>query len=185
MEKEEEKKTVKERKKLDKEDILLISMVVIIVLIDQILKIWIQKVGEISIFSGILDFKVTQNTNAAYGIGSNSTIMYVLTNLVILGVIFKFITTQNQFVDKKFKIFLSFILAGGISNVIDRIVRGYVTEFIDFTQAIKLPVFNIADLFVLIGWVSIAAIFAVFTVQEWRNRKTERNLKDNDKEKKE
>lgn len=182
---EEEKTLVKKEKKLTKEAILLISIVVIIILIDQILKIWIQKVGEISIISGILNFKISQNTSAAYGIGSNSTIMYVLTNVVILGVIFKFITTQNEFVDRKLKIFLSFILAGGISNVIDKVIRGYVIEFIDFKQVINFPVFNLADFFVLIGWIAIAAIFAVFTVREWKSKKTENNLKDNNKKEKE
>lgn len=97
--------------------------------------------------------------------------MYVLTNIVILSVIFKFITTQNEFVDKKLKVFLSFIIAGGISNVIDKLLRGYVTEFIDFRQVANLPVFNIADLFVIIGWVSVAAIFASFTIKEWRSKK--------------
>lgn len=172
MEKEEGKALVKKKKKLNKEAILLISIVAIIVLIDQVLKIWVQNVGEINIIPKILSFKITQNTSAAYGIGSNSTMMYVLTNLVILGVIFKFITTQNEFIDRKLKVFLSFILAGGISNVIDKIIRGYVIEFIDFKQVINLPVFNLADLFVLIGWVSIAAIFASFTVKEWRSKKT-------------
>ena len=140
-----------------------------------------QQIGEITILPGILNFKVMQNTSAAYGIGSNLTIMYVMTNLVILGIIFKFITTQNEFVDRKLKIFLSFILAGWISNVIDKVIRGYVTEFIDFKQVSNLPVFNLADLFVLVGWVSIAAIFASFTVKEWRSKKTEKVLKDNDK----
>ncbi len=182
---EEEKTLVKRKKKLTKEAILLISIVVIIVLIDQTLKVWIQKAGEISIIPGILNFKTSQNTSAAYGIGSNSTIMYVLTNFIILGVIFKFITTQNQFVDRKLKIFLSFILAGGISNVIDKVIRGYVTEFIDFKQVVNLPVFNVADLFVLIGWIAIAAIFAGFTVKEWKSKKVENNLNDNDKKEKE
>ena len=162
---------MKEHKKLSKESIGLISIVVILILIDQILKIWVQNVGEITISSGVLRFKMSENHSAAYGIGSNSAIMYVLTNIVILGVIFKFITTQNEFVDKKLKIFLSFILAGGISNVIDKVFRGYVTEFIDFGQVINLPVFNVADIFILIGWVAIAAIFAAFTVKEWRNKK--------------
>lgn len=170
-------------KKLNKDAILLIIIVVLIILLDQSLKIWVQNVGEVSIISGILNFKVSQNRSSAYGIGSNSTIMYVATNIVILGVIFKFITTQNEFVDRKLKIFLSFILAGGISNVIDKVVRGYVTEFIDFRLVANLPVLNVADILVLIGWVAIAAIFASFTVKEWRNKKTQSKLKDTDKEK--
>lgn len=177
MEEKKKEYLTKKKKKLSKENILLISIVIIIIWLDQILKIWIQNVKEINMIPGILNLKITQNTNAAYGIGSNSTLMYVLTNLVILGVIFKFMTTQNEFVDRKFKIFLSFILAGGISNVMDKIVRGYVTEFIDFGN--NFPIFNIADIFVLIGWITIAAIFASFTVREWRSKKVNKNLKDN------
>lgn len=172
---------VKKGKKINKEKILLISIALIIIIIDQGVKIWIQKADEVNIIPEILKFKVSQNTNAAYGIGSNSTMMYIATNLVILGVIFKFITTQNQFVDKKLKIFLSFILAGGISNVLDRITRGYVVEFIEIGQNNKFPIFNVADIFVLIGWVAVAAIFASFTVNEWRNKKSENALKDDDK----
>lgn len=168
--------------KMTKETILLVGIQLIIILLDQILKIWVQSVREIDIISGILNFRVSENNSAAYGIGSNSTVMYVLTNVVILGIIFKFMTTQNELVDKKLKIFLSFILAGGISNVIDKIFRGYVMEFIDFGQVVKLPIFNIADLFVLIGWVAIAAIFASFTVKEWHGKKRENRLKDNDKD---
>lgn len=167
----------KRKSKLDKKDIILIIIVTGIILIDQIIKIIISNIGEVAIIPGILNFKISQNISAAYGIGSNSTIMYVLTNLVILGVIFKFIRTQNEYVDMKMKVFLSFILAGGISNVIDRVFRGYVLEFIDFKELINLPVFNIADLFILTGWICVAAIFAYFTVNEWKNKKTEKNTR--------
>ena len=97
--------------------------------------------------------------------------MYVVTNFIILSVIFKFITAQNEYVDNKLKFFLTLILAGGISNVIDRLIRGYVVEFIDFTPSLPLPIFNFADICTVIGWVSVAAIFAVFTVKEWRSNK--------------
>lgn len=168
---EEKNQSIKKEKKMKKGYIILLIIVIAIVLIDQISKILVTNVGEINAINGILKFNVTENTNPAYGIGSNSTIMYVITNIVILGIIFKFITTQNDFVDNKLKVFLSLIFAGGLANVIDRIFRGYVVEFIDFRQIINVPVFNIADICVLIGWVSVAAIFAVFTVTEWRNGK--------------
>ncbi len=180
MEKEEETTIAKKTKKLTKETWCLLGIIVIIVLLDQALKIWIQKAENLAIIPGILEFNLNQNTSAAYGIGSNSKFMYVATNIVILSVIYKFLTAQNEFVDTKLKVFLSFILAGGASNVIDKVLRGYVTEFIDFGH--HFPVFNVADFFVVIGWVAIAAIFAEFTVKEWRSKKEETNLKDNDKE---
>lgn len=150
--------------------IVLIAIVIIIVLVDQISKICITNMGGI---------EITQNTNAAYGIGDNSTVMYVITNLVILSIIFKFITSQNEYVDTKLKVFLSLIFAGGLSNVIDRIFRGYVVEFANLKQ-FNIPAFNIADICVLIGWIAMAAIFAVFTVNEMRaNREKNKDKKDN------
>ena len=62
---------------------------------------------------------------------SNSTLMYIVTNLIVISVVVKFMMTQNEFISTKFKIFLSLIVAGGASNVIDRILRGYVK--IDFS----------------------------------------------------
>lgn len=168
---EEKKSLIKTKKKVSKDKIILITIVIAIILIDQITKILVINNADISIIPQILKFKFSQNNSAAYGIGSNSTAMYVLTNLVILSVIFKFITTQNEYIDMKFRIFLSFILAGGISNVIDRLFRGFVVEFIDFKQIVNFPVINFADLFIIIGWVSVAAIFASFTVHEWKSNK--------------
>lgn len=177
MEEEETKEIVKSKKnsKFKKEYGILIGIVMAIIVIDQICKIVLMNVGEIIVIPGVLKLAINENYSAAYGIGSNSTIMYVLTNLVILGVIFKFITTQNEFIDTKQKVFLSFIFAGGVTNVIDKIFHGYVIEYIDIKQLINLPVFNLGDIFVIIGWVSVAAIFAGFTVREWRNNKTKKN----------
>ena len=51
---------------------------------------------------------------------------------------------------------ISFLLGGIIGNLIDRIFRGYVIDFIDF----KLwPVFNIADIFVVIGIILVIWYF--------------------------
>ena len=45
---------------------------------------------------------------------------------------------------------LSFTVGGGIGNMIDRTIKGYVVDFIDFTL-IDFAVFNIADTFICIG----------------------------------
>lgn len=171
MEEENELQHKTNNKKTKKEYILLVTIILGIIIIDQILKIIVKNKGEIQIIPNLLNFSLKENTSPAYGIGSSSTIMYVITNVVILSVIFKFVTTQNQYVDTKFKIFLSFIFAGGISNIIDKVFRGYVVEFIDFNQFVSFPIFNVADIFTIIGWVCIAGIFAKFTVKEWRNGK--------------
>lgn len=157
--------------KLKKDYILLMSIVIFIVVIDQLSKIYVMSLGNTTIISGILNFTIVESKKSAYGIGADSLIMYIITNVIILSIIFKFITSQNQFINTKLKVFLSFIFAGGITNIADRVFRGYTLEFIDFTPIIKIPIFNISNLFVLIGWGSVAAIFAYFTAKEWKDSK--------------
>ena len=155
------------KKKLSKIEIAIIVIILAIIIIDQISKIIVQNISNINI---------EQN--------ADETMMYIITNLVIIVIITKFMLSQNQFIDSKLKIFLSFIIAGGISNIIDRIFRGYVLEWIKIPNIGWLPIFNIADVFVLIGWILVVGNFAYFTVEEWKNKKRN-NVKLEDKDKKE
>ena len=156
---------MKNVKKINKFDIAIIIIIIAIIVIDQISKIIVQNVSNINI---------EQN--------ADETMMYIITNLVIIVIITKFMLSQNQFIDSKLKIFLSFIIAGGISNIIDRIFRGYVLEWIKISNIGWLPTFNIADVFVLVGWILVVGNFAYFTAEEWKNKKRNNvRLEDNDK----
>lgn len=155
---------LKNVKKINKFGIAIIIIIIAIIVIDQISKIIIQNVGNIDI---------EQNTYSISGADSNSAMMYIVTNLIIILIIARFMLSQNQFIDKILKVFLSFIIAGGISNLIDRIARGYVLEWISVSKIEWLPMFNIADIFVLVGWILVVGKFTYFTAKELR-RKTEK-----------
>ena len=170
------KNKLDKKKKIKKQYIILSIIVFTIILIDQLIKIYVSNVNQSTIIPNILELSFNKNTNSDYGMPQNSLVMNIIANLIIIAIIIKFITTQNDYIDQKFKIFLSFILAGGISNLIDRIFRGYVLEYINIT-AINIPKFNIADIFVIIGWISVAAIFASFTVKELRQNKINKEVK--------
>lgn len=157
--------------KIKKEYKLFIIVILILILIDQLLKFVMLKYNNIVIIDKILKLTIQKNVSGTYGVSTNSTIMYILTNLVVIIIAFQFIISQNQFIDKKTRVLLSLIIAGGFSNCIDRVFRGYVVEFIDFTDFINLPVVNLADIYVLVGWISMVAIFARFTADELKNRK--------------
>lgn len=160
--------------KIKKEYKLIVISIIILIAIDQLLKFFVLKVGNQNLIGNFLNLKLSENANGTYGVGSNSTFSYIVTNLIVVIIAFKFATSQNQFVDKKIKVFLTLIISGGISNTIDRIFRGYVIEFL---QIGKLPIFNLADIFILIGWVSMAAVFAAFTTNEIKERKIEKQNK--------
>ena len=59
---------------------------------------------------------------------------------------------------------LSMILGGGIGNMIDRILRGYVVDFFSFVL-IDFPVFNVADIFITVSTALLAVLF-LFVYQE-------------------
>ena len=157
-------------KKLDKISIIIIVMILVLILIDQISKLYIVMNPENTIINGILKFKIIENTGGAFGVGQNSTFSYIVTNIVVLGIIIKFMVNGNQLIDKKNKIFLSLILAG-VSNLIDRIFRGYVVDFIDMTDIINFPVINLADIYITIGWIGTVILFGIFAIKETRNKK--------------
>ena len=154
-------------KKISKNTISVITLIMVLILLDQITKIFIINNPTKIIMQNILEIRLAKNTGGAFGIGQNSTFSYIVTNIIVLGIIIKFMTNGNKLIDKKTKVLLSLILAGGISNLIDRIFRGFVVDFIEIG---KLPIFNLADIYITIGWIGIVIIFAIFTFKERKNR---------------
>ena len=154
----------KEKKKLY---LILAIMIFLIIFIDQLSKVLVIHYGEITWISDKIVLKPTEMQNSMYDETSRG--VTILTNLVIVAIIFGIIKSDNQFVTKKTKILLSFAFAGGVSNIIDRLCRGSVVEFINIGN---FPVFNIADVCILIGWVSFVAIFASFSARELSKKKS-------------
>ena len=154
---------------------VIVILVILLIVIDQISKFYIvENIGkEIkNIIPNVLNFTYVGNRGGAFGIGQNSTMMFVLVNIIILGIIIRFMIIQKDRIDRKTQIILTMILAGGISNLIDRIARGFVLDFIDFSPIISFPVFNIADILIVIGWVSLAIVTAVYYIKNKDGGKT-------------
>lgn len=107
----------------------------------------------------------------------------MVSNIIIIGVIITFVILKIN----KLEIFnilsLSMIVSGGIGNLIDRIFRGFVVDYIDINPSIKYPMFNLADILIVIGCIIFAInIIRTNTKQEkinetiynkkrkWRNK---------------
>lgn len=102
-----------------------------VILIDRITKI---------IFSDI----VYVNTGGLFGILKGYNSIFIILSLIFI------ILLAYYFTISKFsrKIFLTIIISGLLSNLIDRIIYGYMIDFID----LKIwPVFNLADFFITLG----------------------------------
>lgn len=93
-------------------------------------------------------------------------------NIIILAILLIYIIRNSSKLNKIISIALSLVLAGGISNLIDRLFRGYVIDYIDINNLFKFPIFNIADIFVVLG---IAIIIIYILAKEYK--KTGEDLK--------
>ena len=127
-----------------------------IVLIDQISKILIHaKINlyeSIQIIPHLLDFTYIRNEGIAFGINfAGSRVIFIVFPILITFYLFSLL--KDKEFDKPFyQISLLLIIGGAIGNIIDRIFRGYVIDFIDFhINNVHWYVFNLADSSVTIG----------------------------------
>lgn len=92
-----------------------------------------------------------QNTGAAWGIFTDSTILLAILSLVCFIFIANYIK-RLQIRDKWSIISFGLLLGGILGNFVDRVLYGYVIDFIDFKIfGYDYPVFNFADMMIVIG----------------------------------
>lgn len=134
-----------------KKEICIVICIILFIILDQISKIYLAK--DMMLIEGILKFSNVYNTGGAFGIFNTSTIAIILLNVIVLGLMIRFVIIKKDYMSKSVCAGLLLIISGGLSNLIDRIFRGYVVDFIDLTQIINFPVFNIADIVLVCGWI--------------------------------
>lgn len=104
------------------------------------------------------------------------TIPLIFTSAVA-GVFFWLLTRKSRTVDK---LGISLVTAGALSNLFDRLKRGYVVDYFSFQfGALKKVVFNIGDLCIFLGTFFLA-VSEIFTGSEEGSRKTKDSLKPED-----
>ena len=78
-------------------------------------------------------------------------ILVIIISVVVIGFLLFYIY-KNKGNNKLENVSYAFILGGAISNLIDRLVYGYVIDFLDFEiLSYDAPIFNLADTFIVIG----------------------------------
>ena len=138
---------------LEKKVIWIISFICII--IDQMIKFVINNNIDLYDQNTIIDnfFYLTnvRNYGAAWSILTGSRIMLIIvTILIMIGLYYFFIRKEKM---KKYeKVIYGFLYGGIIGNLIDRIFRGYVIDYLEFyIFSYNFPVFNLADILIVIS----------------------------------
>ena len=136
-------------------------LTIILVIIDQLSKILISKGDvQITLIKNLLNITYVENRGMVFGVAQGSVyIMGAISFVVCIALIAYIVKLKKDRQNVENSIYM--ILAGGIGNMIDRLFRGYVIDFIDTPF---IATFNLADSFVVIGVIllSITYIYREF-----------------------
>ena len=128
-------------------------LAVVLVILDQIVKYLIRAkiplCGSIPFIPYIMDLTYVQNTGAAFSMLRQHTWLLTLTSAVVVAAMCALVIT-GFFKNRLGMWSAALVLAGGVGNLIDRAVFGYVTDMFK-TTFINFAVFNVADCCITVG----------------------------------
>ena len=124
-----------------------------------------------------LDLRYVQNTGAAFSIGRNNTLFFIIFTTVMLIAI---MVLMLHLYKRKIHLLhwsLVLIMAGGIGNLIDRICYGYVVDMFNFAF-FDFPVFNFADVIICIGTGLLFLFILFFYDKHFDDKKKEEQIQE-------
>lgn len=167
-------------------------IVAVIIVADLLTKKYVygycDKYKDIILIKNILRFTAVENTGASFGMFKDKTAALTVISAIcsIFLIIFIFFSYPHK--NKILRASLVMITGGAIGNIIDRIILGYVRDFIYF-ELINFAVFNIADSFLTIGTI-LLIIYVIFfyskeeeelRIKKQNIDKPDKNVKESDK----
>ncbi len=137
--------------------LILYSIALVSIAIDQLSKAWVRDnmpIGQpwevIPGFGDWFQLLHIENTGAAFGMFQTGGLVFTIIAIIVTGVIvyYSFRLHANQ---RILAAILGLQLGGAVGNLIDRLVRGPVTDFFSFFSLWNAPIFNVADASITIG----------------------------------
>lgn len=154
-----------------------LAILTVLVGVDQLTK-WLAIVNlkdaeSIAFIPKILGFSYVENHGAAFGILQGARWFFIiLTGVTMLAVLFLLLFGKFRRYTL-FNVSATLIVAGGLGNFIDRLIHGYVVDFIE-VLFFEFPVFNVADCFVVVGSVMLLIFFCfIYDEKAIPSKKTE------------
>ena len=124
---------------------------IIVLIIDQILKLLVQTFEtNVSIIKNLFAISYYQNTGAAWSILEGEQLLLIIISLVMIVIVYSMMFSFEE--NKLTNIAFGILFGGIIGNLIDRVLFGYVRDFIAITIfGYHFPIINIADIGIVLG----------------------------------
>lgn len=150
---------------------LVIVLSAVIVGIDQLIKYFVLEylvpVGSVNVIDNLLSLVYVENRGAAFGIFQNQVWIFAVITVVMIA-FFVYMLISGKIKGKLFTAAAILIIGGGIGNLIDRIFRGFVVDYLSLS--FFPPVCNFADYCITIG--AVLFIVSMFISSKKNSEKT-------------
>lgn len=139
-----------------------ILIFVLLVAVDQITKFFaVDRLKErvsVSIIEEFFSLTYVENRGAAFGmLQGGKWIFLAITAVVLVLIIIYYAKHKRTKENLWLRIALTMVAAGAVGNAADRLIRGFVVDFFDFNiLGYDFPVFNFADILVVVGTILLA-----------------------------
>lgn len=132
--------------------IFLISLIILLidVLTKQIVIRTMFPHQSITIIHNFFQITYAKNTGVAFSILEGKQLLIIIMTLIVLGIFIKYI---KELATTKYDIIAyALVIGGALGNLLDRIIYGYVIDFLDFQIFnYNFPIFNVADIGIVVG----------------------------------
>lgn len=152
---------------------VVLAVSVLLIVVDQMLKIWVLNSlaggPSVMLIPGLLQLTYVENRGAAFGIMQGRIgLLSIVTLAVLIGLLVALI--KGMFHGKVMIWSIGLIFAGGVGNLIDRVTRAFVVDYLDISPLFNFPVFNFADCCVVIGTFMLVIYILFFEGKDKENR---------------
>jgi len=128
-------------------------------------EIYLKPLASYPIIPDVFHLTYGRNTGAAFSILQGKQIFLIIFTMVILSMLTFYLIKNIKKGSRLLNFSLAFILGGALGNLIDRIRLSYVVDMFDFTL-INFPVFNSADIFVVLGTIGLSCTILLTNTQK-------------------
>ncbi len=158
--------------------VITVISIAVLVLLDQIIKLlvikYLEPIGNLPLTDGFIQLNYAENTGAAFGSFSGYTwILSAFTLIVIVAGLVYILMGKLKFGVEY--VCITLMLAGGLGNLVDRIFRGFVVDYIE-PLFIDFAIFNFADILVTCSAVVLIIWMIYKIIKDCKKEKDKKNV---------
>ncbi len=157
--------------------VMTLIIIALLVAVDQIIKLLViehlEPIGSLPLIDGFVQLNYAENTGAAFGSFSGKTTLLSIFTLVIIIVGILYLMLKKRKFDMEY-VCVTLIISGGIGNLIDRVFRGYVVDYIE-PLFIDFAIFNFADILVTCSCIALVIWLLYDIYREGKREKGKNN----------